>query len=298
MIHDVVDLPHWQELFQCNVIQKTSERELQRERADMTSPFQLVINERLREMAGVAKYRHQAVPTDIFIFAQGEPSRREVTKIGGLPYRPANLPWLTLPSGKPMTFVAQFCFADSRDILGSLPGDVLLIFAENDEYGIAYNWLTEDEMQRQLVFEWVSFGDFPLVTAEMIPRSEWRPFPCFGAIHRTYDYPTFDDLAHPDIAEYIPGINSATKIGGCPSWIHHEEILPGQFLCELNSTMPEQLLPYPFLNQSEPLVNHWVGKRSRESQEFDDMLLWGNNVGTLYLFIDDKGQIHWTIQLT
>ena len=35
----------------------------------------------------------RSVPTDVFTFIPGEPQERSVTKIGGLPYRPASLPW-------------------------------------------------------------------------------------------------------------------------------------------------------------------------------------------------------------
>jgi hypothetical protein len=296
MIHDVLDLAHWKELFLREVIQMLTAEELQRERLDLTSPFQLVINERLREKAGIFNCSHRSLPTDIFIFAEGEPLRRETTKIGGIPYLPANRHWPRLPSGKPLTFVAQFCFADSHDLTGELPGDVLLIFVESDEYGLDLNWADEAEMKRQIVFEWVSIGDFPLVTAAMIPKTKWKPFPCYGAIFRAYDYPDLDKFAYPETANYIPTINSATKIGGVPEWIQYEELLPGRFLCELNSTMAEGVLPYPFLNRSAPLDKTWSKQRTGEFGK-TDLLHWGD-VGTLYLFIDDEGQIHWTIQST
>ena len=54
-----------------------------------------------------------------------------VTKVAGLPYRAAGLPWPLTDDGRPMTFLAQFCFEESRDLVGKLPGDVLLIFAED-----------------------------------------------------------------------------------------------------------------------------------------------------------------------
>ncbi|NQT13137.1 MAG: DUF1963 domain-containing protein [Planctomycetes bacterium] len=96
---------------------------------EITSPSDICINERLR-----AEVREQvdwgpAVPVDVFVMATGEPRDRHVTKIGGLPYRPASKPWPKSQDRQPMTFLAQFCFADSKDLVGDLPGEVLLVFA-------------------------------------------------------------------------------------------------------------------------------------------------------------------------
>src|SRR5262245_46005232 len=68
-------------------------------------------------------------PVDVFVLAKGEPPVRDATKIGGVPYRPRAKPWPLTPDGKPATFLAQFNFMQSRDILSSLPGDILLMFS-------------------------------------------------------------------------------------------------------------------------------------------------------------------------
>jgi len=293
MVHDVFDLDYWEELFLRQAIHRLSEEELRQLRLDMTSPFHLVINERLRERAGIAAHSQQAIATDIFIFAEGEPLRREVTKVGGLPYLPIGRPWPKAKSGQFLTFIAQFCFADSQDIIGSLPGGVLLIFVESDESGPTY--VPTVELLHQISFEWVSIGDLPLVTAEMIHETAWQPFPCYGVIYQTYDYPDLDASAYPDVAKNIPTINSATKIGGIPAWIQNAEDLPGRFLCELNSTLPEQIMAYPFIEPT-PLNEAWQKQQRMKSRSLD-FLQWGD-IGTLYLFLDSEEQIHWTIQST
>jgi hypothetical protein len=32
-----------------------------------------------------------------------------------------------------MTFLVQFCFSGSEDLVGKLPGDILVIFAEDEQ---------------------------------------------------------------------------------------------------------------------------------------------------------------------
>ena len=93
-----------------------------------------------------------AVPCDIFVFAQGEPTRRDVTKVNGVPYRPAALPWPVTADGAPMTFLAQFRFTESADLTGKLPGDILVVFISDDDL---YPF---DQPQETLRFEWYPLG--------------------------------------------------------------------------------------------------------------------------------------------
>ena len=73
-----------------------------------------------------------------------------------------------LPAGEPMVFFVQLCFADSRDLVGELPGDVLLIFT-SDEHGH-----TTDGLH----YEWYPLGIEGLVTVDDIPDTPWRAAPC------------------------------------------------------------------------------------------------------------------------
>ncbi len=145
-------------------------------------------------------------PTDQLFFVAGEPAERSVTKVAGLPYRAAGLPWPLTDDGRPMTFLAQFCFDESRDLVGELPGDVLLIFAEDRQ---AY---LPNPYDSSLRFEWHHLGLRDLIRAEEIPDVDWKLRPYFGVLHRTDD----EDL------EGTPG--GQTKIGGQPAWIQVERI--------------------------------------------------------------------------
>ncbi|MCG3131095.1 MAG: hypothetical protein FLDDKLPJ_01871 [Phycisphaerae bacterium] len=95
----------------------------------ITSPGHLAeILQLQEEIAQRACPMGEGTPADIFVWGLGEPSHPAGTKIGGVPYWPAKEPWPTDDAGNAMTFLAQICFADSRDIVGYLPGDVLLLF--------------------------------------------------------------------------------------------------------------------------------------------------------------------------
>src|SRR5207237_8815728 len=113
----------------------------------------------------------------------GEPERRDVTKIGGMPYRPASLGWpVSKEDGLPLTFVAQFRFAESADFMGELPGDMLLAFFA-DFAGAAYDYFPGPPH-----FEWHMLGCKELIAAEVIPKAGFVVPPCYGVRWRTVDF--------------------------------------------------------------------------------------------------------------
>lgn len=219
-----------------------------------------------------------AVPTDLFVFHRGEAPRREVTKIGGLPYWSRRRPWPLAGPGWPMTFIGQLCFADSRDLFESLPGDVLLIFAEGR---YILDWLEEDKSA--LAFQWVNLGETDWVRPEDIPPVRWPIVPCWGDLYRTVDYPESARKFQPGSGLSRLAVVEGTKIGGSPRWIRWEEDLPGRFLGAIGSICPCLHQPYPFLDC--PTL----------SDADPDWFQWGKG-GSLYLFLDDKGYIYWTVQ--
>jgi hypothetical protein len=259
----------------------------------ITGPAHIALLEQARDEAFAHEAGLERVPTDIFVWNRGEPTERAVTKVGGLPYRPAGKPWPVAKDGTPMTFVAQFCFADSRDLVPVLPGDVLLIFT----VGVEYRYKNEIDYSPKLsnsydedsevAFEWVSLGDFPLTTQAEIPQTGWQIQPCYGTIYRTWDYPGIDGFAYRHVAEHVPGNVEATKIGGICPWIQGEEDISGEFLCTLGSVFPNVRKPFPFLNEPEPITYH-----PRVESEY----LMIADVGEMYLFRNGYGDIRYTIQ--
>jgi len=270
-------------------------------------------------------------PTDVFVFAKGEPRDRGVTKVGGLPFWPREKDWPFGKSGKPMDFVAQFCFADSTDLFDALPGDLLLIFAD----GVYLKDWDEGDTGA-LRFEWFKRSHINLIEAADIPKTRWEIIPVYGEIHRTIDYligsiwerEWWSILLRKSKSpsDFISGLGArsalekayhqswcvamieGTKIRGIPRWIQTAEGIPGRFLCALGSILPAYQTsedhivhrPYPFTNVPGPFVRGRVsGRRVFHTADLeiqtDHLLMWGD-VGSLYLFLDDKGSIHWTIQ--
>lgn len=243
--------------------------------AAITSPHDIAVREQLCEEALSVQPSASGVPVDVFVFAWGEPDNRAVTKVGGLPYWPAVRPWPRASDGEPMTFVAQFCFADSEDITGELPGDVLVIFG--DERAFFWSgWEYDDPSALQ--FHWMRLGDTNLIHAEQIPtrdQTEWLVLPCYGCIHRTLDFP---ELGPEFVIE-------GTKIGGVPNWIQGEQPVGETFLCTLGSIQPAHQRPYPYVNRSDP-IESWIAEWP---------LMWGD-AGSVFIFLDGAGQPHWVMQ--
>ncbi len=234
------------------------------------------------------------VPIDVFVWSSGEPPRAYLTKIGGRPYRPAGRSWPCDRSGEPLWFVGQFCFADSRDLVGSTPGDILLIFTEKEDYGF-----------RNLQFEWHDIDTDKGDSQEHLPPSH-SPFDnLHGHILRTYTYPRGRPieacsgqwpLIQTDVCYYhslhrmlrIEG----TQIGSAPFWIQTEDMLPGRVIATLSSPCPDPHSAYPWINHPDPLfpANEWP------RLEHDKWRLMIGDRGGIYISVDTAGELHYDIQ--
>lgn len=288
MIHERFDIARWKSFFSLTRLRQVAGGTTPAA-GRISGPYDIAVLEQLRETSYAYLPGIERIPTDVFVCSRGEPDQRTVTKIGGLPYRAAEKRWPIAPSGVAMTFVAQICFVDSYDIVPSLPGDVLLIFTEaknwRSEAEPLYNFMGESEDDSFLLFEWVSLTTLPLVERQDIPETGLQIMPCYGSIHRTWDYPDVDGFAYPDIAEYIPPVFEATKIGGvCPRQDEEYHGIEGYF-CSLSSLDNEISQPFPFLNVSG--VIGW------EEWQHSHPLMIGD-VGLINLFLDHDGSIRWT----
>jgi hypothetical protein len=235
----------------------------------VTGPREVALVEQLREEAFSKRpYEGRRLATDVFVFARGEAPRRETTKVGGLPYWPAGRAWPTGANGRALTFIAQLCFADSLDLTGPLPGDLLLVFG--DEHAVF-----GQEVGR-LRFEWLPLGVPRLADAQEIPETGLHLLPCHGVVHRTADFPDagpwFEAYRHGSQLAVIEG----TKIGGVAAWIQDEPELPGRYLCSLGSISPNPRHPFPYVNVSTL------------SEYEDETLMWGD-VGTVFVSLDEAG---------
>jgi hypothetical protein len=256
----------------------------------ITGPCHICNNELLRKGMQDQYVWGRAVPIDIFVMAEGEPPHRDVTKIGGLPYRSANIPWPTNKKGEPLLFLGQFNFADSKDITGDLPGDLLLVFADS-----------QDGFSESVVFEWQLFGLENLVSAEAIPVHADAFEPCYGHVLRTVTFPEAEDVVRAKIEKYprcggkdvwsdylIPKYQ-ATQIGSAPFFIQGNPELPGRLLCTLSSVQPDQHERFPWINHADPLM-------PEEKWDFDQKHLMFGDMGSIYISIDEQQQLHWSEQ--
>jgi hypothetical protein len=177
--HPVVDLEYWR-------------AELAPQPSDplhdlwIDGPRRLVHMEARRAavLAKLAK-RPEGTPADLFLWGYGfgEPAKPYLTRVGGLPWRDARKPWPKGENDRPLTFIGQLCFLDSKDIIAApLPGDVLLVFSEFSE---GYLWWGE----KNLIIEWSPIQlDHP-TKDEHVPKCCRMPFKLYGAIHRIMQYP-------------------------------------------------------------------------------------------------------------
>jgi hypothetical protein len=228
-------------------------------------PESLAVNEQLRSEAFADNhYRGARMATDMFVWQPGEPAHPAMTKVGGIPYRSRSSAWPRDHAGKPIRFVAQLCFADSRDISGELPGDLLLIFG--DDHAL----LAEPQ---RLVFEWsgLEIAEPTLEGPQMAAGELLTPY--HGVIHRTEDWPD----ATEELLEELLGVFEGTKIGGLPRFIQGEPTPAGRFIAALGS-ISASYSTAKFLNTLQS------GSLSNGNLMIGDM-------GSLYLFLDHQGQV-------
>jgi hypothetical protein len=257
----------------------------------IASPCDICNNEHLRWAAYDQFAWGPAVPVDIFIMAEGEPENRHATKIGGLPYRQAGMDWPTSLDGTPMSFLAQIDFTDSTDLVGELPGDVLLVFTPD----------TESCDIETVHFEWQPLGLSDLISGNALPEQVFCHDPCYGHLCRTVSYP--EARRNPELAATkYPMCGGreiwsshhllqyqATQIGQAPFFIQHgDRDLPGQLLCAISSVQPDQHERYPWVNRPEPLM-------PKDQWRYDNKYLMMGDVGCIYISIDGVGNLHHTM---
>jgi len=278
-IHERLDLARWIKEFPLSRLRREARDHVMRRRQELpeeypddkavekhiqvmspswqivVGPADVAVNEQLREEA-VASGKRPAFrrPTDVVVWAKGEPSNRSVTKVGGLPYRPAVALWPKDATGTPLRFVAQLCFADSRVLVPQLPGDILLVFGDDDAL------LGEPE---RLLFEWWPIASEALLVEMPFVDAPFAPF--YAVLHRTEDW---DDA-----------VFEGTKIGGVPNYIQEEPDVSGTFLGAIGSISVPTDTPHPFVNVAEP----------RGWSDENDLII--GDMGSLYLFVGDDGKV-------
>ncbi|MCC5876153.1 MAG: DUF1963 domain-containing protein [Candidatus Sumerlaeia bacterium] len=300
-VHPQVDLDHWAKMFPVESLLKSRAPQLPDSKESdgpldlsklngniITSPAHLWQVELVRKYYEKSKDLGPAVPVDIFLWSIAPPAKPYLTKLGGTPHRESSKPWPT-DQGKPHTFVAQFCFADSRDIISrKLPGDIMLIFFK--EADSLY------EMEPDSIhIEWSSIELASPLTAEQCPAPSFTVPQLSGHIYRTYEYPEGDEVfeqeGHNEFWHFAT--TQSTKIGRETFFIQSDPRDPGnELLCALNSLHPDVYTrgKWPFIGL-EDLPDDW--NKPEEHYGWGKYQMMFADVGCMYFMIDKKGNITW-----
>jgi hypothetical protein len=257
-----------------------------------------------------------SVPADRFVFGWGESSARYLTKVNGLPYRPAGLPWPYDRNGNAMVFLAQFCFADSHDIVGNLPGDVMVVFSRSrkdqlldppvfesgtfPERPVVAPWYDDS-----LKIEWYPIGIDSLITADELIKNGVVFPTCFGVRYRSTDFTDtgkgedgFRKVVPKNLLSENPFVVSLTlrslvrhpgmKIGGAPLWCHGPEMEhEGRYIASFGGVALECDCLYPTVNRREPI--------SLRASSWETHLTFGDG-GYIHFFVNGDGSVEWEVE--
>lgn len=337
MPHKEFDLKYWQEKLAGQSYDQFYHWD------SVVGPRDVCQIEYLREKAQTQYPLGEPAPADLFVFALGEPEDRSVTKIGGVPYRPADLSWpryndnlylddededielwgrlskyvqLNLENDlrqagtdeswddpdvmayiedeygskeayldeefPKLRFMAQFNFSDSKDIVGELPGDVLLLFGREPSESRYIDY-----------YEWHSLGLTNLVEPQDVPTEGYcdssEQVVCYGERYRTCDYPDVNDLENTEEWTFCrsPFRLKTTRIGGVPyrPQDNADPNMPGKLLCVLDGFQVLSRHPWPMLNLEDS------GEYKGEHSYIDCS-------GSLYIYIAEDGSLTWYDECT
>lgn len=146
-----------------------------------------------------------------------------------------------------MTFVAQFRFTESHDLVGETPGEILLVFAPE-------SYPAKDPSDQQFFhLEWYPLAIRDLVQPAEMPQPGWELVTCYGQRFRTVDYPDgFEACVDLDEGYFVP-VLVGTKIGGAKYPIDDSPGLDGELLCSIGSINPDFMMSYAFTNTPKAL---------------------------------------------
>lgn len=243
-----------------------------------SSPGDIVHNEivRRRIWPNLAQYPHTPCDLVVWAWAAGDDPMR--TRIGGVPFMDQSAPWPEDDEGRPMGFVSQINFEDSLDLVGKLPGKILLFFCRIMTSGSDV-YLNYSESYDSYRFIWVDPRTVRRPRTKVVsnPLDLW---PLHGVLHRTFDVPKLDrntrENAREDLSKdplyqnaWPPAIWWGTKIGGVPYWEQGRDLgmtpAGGRFIGQVLSDHHALSGPHPYLNCPEPfaLNSHYETRRRR-----------------------------------
>ena len=299
--HPQVDLSRWMRQFPLDYFQQSSgPRRFHNQAADdprdlwkpsgdpISSPADLSKVEWVRRQVALRYDLGPAKPVDLFLWQVAPAPHPYLTRIGGIPYRDKSSPWPVDRHDNPYTFVAQFCFLDSLDILPiSIPGDLLLVFFRDHEAPMG-------EMD-DVGLEWVRIRDVIPIGEGDCPKPSFTVPRLTGVIRRFDEFPSCEGdpfRADGHVRSYLFPTTQSTKIGTVTYFVQGDPRLSfdGTLICTLNSLEPHERWPFVDLKDlpgqaSNSLDSEYYGWGPYE-------MMFGD-VGCMYFFIDSEGTTHW-----
>jgi hypothetical protein len=233
------------------------------------SAFSMAAIAASRQRSKILARNRTAVPTDRVLFGIGRSPAPYLTKVGGKPFR-GKRPWPRGSDGRPLAFLMQLNFTDSRDLVGELPGEVLSVFAQKPmDVGPSRS---VDLFSGDLTFEWQQTASAELVP-HLPPDLDFELPEVWGQLVRDSDIGRFSDeaahLSHLLLGEsrlyeweqqrILRSVfrHPRTKIGGHPYWYNPENnVAPGQFLAAFGGVQPVSDHLWPWVNHRQPLSLH------------------------------------------
>ena len=255
----------------------------------VTRPADICCVEQVRRKVARKHDLGEPEAVDVFLWSTKLPIQPYLTKLGGVPHREADKPWPRNQNGKPYTFVAQFCFLDSKDISPeNLPDDVLLVFFENDHS----HWgLKESDLH----LEWSSRNLNNPVSEKDIPAPSFTVPQLSGAILRYQEYPesleAFDREGHDQ--PYRFPVTQSTKIGPMTFFVQgdrRQKKDAPRLLCALNSLGLAYRRPqeWPFVDLKQ------LPEDARKRRDYSNWGQWRMmfaDVGCMYFFLSRDGEV-------
>lgn len=183
-----------------------------------------------------------------------------------------------------MTFIAQWCFLDSHDLVPALPGDVLALYADVQDAGAG--WHPDDD---GLHVEWQKLGIADVNQRVVVQDPAFPTGELHGVLCRSLEYPEsreglWDLLVERDDASdpWLLCTSQSTRIGGATWYVQIDGPRFGEeLLCTLSTfgARPDWL--DPFLDHSNPL----------SEKECDAVSLELGDSGCIYLFLGRNGSV-------
>lgn len=197
--------------------------------------------------------------TDAFEFALGEPSRGDVTKIGGTPWREVGSPWPVTSQGRPMHFLFQVRLAEVRDLIGETPGDLCFFFVDGPKFEEYY----------------VAWGPLHVTTPtteQEMPPSEWKHVRCYGVRRRATHYPSWKGRA-----AYA---SAAMQVGNPFPGFGPED---ARWIIALPPVEAMPSIPFPWVNVPEPWTDAMCEDPANRlsSWEFRSLVVYFSEDGLL-----------------